>query len=224
VLLVAAVLAIIAFSADLRASAADQTLLVTVAPGRLEPARARIDSTGARVLETLAPLPILRASVSASDQERVVAELRQAVDLIQVVEVEGEQVAQLAPNDSLYRAFQWNLRRIGMEKAWDLRPSAADVIVGVLDTGVDLSHPDLRQNLLLDLGYNFLDDNPTPQDDESHGTAVAGIIGAVGNNNDGVTGIAWRVKLLPIKALNAQGRGPDSAMVKAILHAADHGA
>ena len=127
----------------------------------------------------------------------------------------------MAPNDSLYRAFQWNLRRIGMEQAWDLRPSAADVIVAVLDTGVDLNHPDLRPNLMLDLGYDFLNDMPSPQDDESHGTAVAGIIGAVGNNRDGVSGIAWRVKVLPIKALNNQGRGPDSAMVKAILHAVD---
>src|SRR5207248_9551546 len=88
----------------------------------------------------------------------------------------------------------------------------------------DLTHPDLRSNLLLELGYDFLTDTPRPQDDESHGTAVAGIIGAVGNNKDGVTGIAWKVKILPIKALNAQGRGPDSAMVKAILYAADNGA
>src|SRR5919202_136054 len=111
-----------------------------------------------------------------------------------------------------------------MEQTWDLRPSAADVIVAVLDTGVDLTHPDLRPNLLLDQGYDFLNDVPTPQDDESHGTAVAGIIGAVGNNREGVSGIAWHVKLLPIKALNSQGRGPDSAMVKAILYAADQGA
>ena len=73
-------------------------------------------------------------------------------------------------------------------------------------------------------GYDFLNDSPTPQDDESHGTAVAGIIGAVGNNRDGVSGVAWKVKLLPVKALNSQGRGPDSAMVKAILYAADSGA
>src|SRR5207244_481312 len=79
-------------------------------------------------------------------------------------------------------------------------------------------------NLVLDQGYDFLDDLPSPQDDESHGTAVAGIIGATGNNREGVTGIAWHVKLLPIKALNSQGRGPDSAMVKAILYAADSGA
>src|SRR5207237_5053954 len=119
---------------------------------------------------------------------------------------------------------QWQLREIGGEQAWDLHVSATDVIVGVLDTGVDLNHPDLKPNLLTDLGYDFLDDSPSPQDDESHGTAVAGIIGAIGNNREGVTGIAWHVKLLPIKALNAQGRGPDSAMVKAILYAADSGA
>jgi len=58
-------------------------------------------------------------------------------------------------NDALYQAYQWNLRRIGMEQAWDLRPGAADVMVAVLDTGVDLSHPDLRPNLLLDQGYDF---------------------------------------------------------------------
>src|SRR5207248_8968277 len=109
---------------------------------------------------------------------------------VRAADYEGEQVTQVVPNDSLYRAFQWNLRRIGMEQTWDLRPSAADVIVAVLDTGVDLSHPDLRPNLLLDQGYDFLNDLPSPQDDESHGTAVAGIIGAVGNNRVGVRGVA----------------------------------
>src|SRR5919204_4956805 len=94
----------------------------------------------------------------------------------------------------------------------------------VLDTGVDLTHPDLRPNLMAEQGYDFLNDNATPQDDESHGTAVAGIIGALGNNQQGVTGIAWRSRILPIKALDASGRGPDSVMVKAILYAADQGA
>jgi hypothetical protein len=148
----------------------------------------------------------------------------QAASEVRAAEYEGEQVSQIVPNDALYQAYQWNLRRIGMEQAWDLRPSASDVIVAVLDTGVDLTHPDLRPNLLLDQGYDFLNNQPSPQDDESHGTAVAGIIGAVGNNHIGVTGIAWHVKILPIKALNSQGRGPDSVMVKAILYAADQGA
>ncbi|MDQ3808737.1 MAG: S8 family serine peptidase, partial [Chloroflexota bacterium] len=189
----------------------EATLLVSLRGGAsTQAAEELIGASGGVVLERLRPLAVYRVRVPreiAAEEllERLLAQPR----LVRAAELEGEQVAELAPNDSLYVPFQWNLRRIGMEKAWDLRPSAADVIVGVLDTGVDLNHPDLRPNLLLDLGYNALDETPTPQDDESHGTAVAGIIGAVGNNREGVTGIAWRVKVLPIKALNAQGRGPD---------------
>jgi len=203
----------------------DSTLLVTfqrsVGPGAAEQL---LYSSGARIVEQLKPLAIYRVAVAQSDAERALGALRARNDIVRAADYEGEQVTQVVPNDTLYHAFQWNLRRIGMEQAWDLRPSAPDVIVAVLDTGVDLTHPDLRANLLLDQGYDFLADTASPQDDESHGTAVAGIIGAIGNNREGVSGIAWHVKLLPIKALNAQGRGPDSAMVKAILFAADAGA
>ncbi|MDQ6673604.1 MAG: DUF5719 family protein, partial [Chloroflexota bacterium] len=210
------------------AAAADppeSTVLVTfqnsVAPSTAERV---LQSSGVRIVERLKPLAIYRVGVTHADAERVLSGLRARSDLVRAAEYEGEQIGQVVPNDALYHAFQWNLRRIGMEQAWDLRPSAPDVIVAILDTGVDLTHPDLRSNLLLDQGYDFLNDTPSPQDDESHGTAVAGIIGAIGNNREGVTGIAWHVKLLPIKALNSQGRGPDSAMVKAILFAADAGA
>jgi len=204
----------------------DTTLLVTLTDGAsTELAQQHIRASGARILERLQPLKVYRVAVPAGENvANVLERMQQRTDLVRAAEEEGEQVAEVVPNDSLYRLYQWNLRRIGMEQAWDLRPSAADVIVGVLDTGVDLTHPDLRPNLLLDLGYDFLSNTPRPQDDESHGTAVAGIIGAVGNNRDGVTGIVWRVKLLPIKALNSDGRGPDSAMVKAILYATDNGA
>ena len=203
----------------------EATLLVTLARGAsASQAQQLIQSTGGHIIEQLRPLDVYRVQTSADAAGRVLAVLRQRPELVQAAEPEGEQVAQVVPNDGLYKLYQWNLRRIGMEQAWDLRPSATDVIVAVLDTGVDLSHPDLRANLLLDQGYDFLDDSPSPQDDESHGTAVAGIIGAVGNNHEGVAGIVWHVKILPIKALNAQGRGPDSAMVKAILYAADAGA
>ncbi|HEY3060209.1 MAG TPA: S8 family peptidase [Chloroflexota bacterium] len=204
----------------------DATILVTLhRDADVEAAQQLVTASSAHVVEQLKPLKVLRVAVpQGGTVQEVCQQLLAHSDLVRAAEPEGEQIAQIAPNDPLYKAFQWNLRRIGMEQAWDLRPSAADVIVGVLDTGVDLTHPDLRPNLMLDLGYDFLTDTPRPQDDESHGTAVAGIIGAVGNNRDGVTGISWRIKLLPIKALNAQGRGPDSAMVKAILYAADNGA
>jgi subtilisin family serine protease len=199
----------------------EATALLTLQPGVSDgQAKTLVADSGGRILEHLKPLSVYRVSIpmTALDQ------LRARTDLFKGVDLDNEQRAQIVPNDTLYRQFQWNLRRIGMEQAWDLRPDAADVVVAVLDTGVDLSHPDLKPNLLSDLGYDFLNDAPSPQDDESHGTAVAGIIGALGNNREGVSGIAWHVKLLPIKALNSQGRGPDSVMVKAILYAADNGA
>ncbi|HEX8969782.1 MAG TPA: S8 family serine peptidase [Chloroflexota bacterium] len=222
----AALAASIGFGVGAVWAAPRETLALVTLRGPASPDAAEqlIASSGGRIVDRIKPVSVYRVAFAADQADASLAVLRSHTELIRAAEVEGEQVTQVTPNDPLYRSFQWNLRRIGMERSWDLRPSAADVVVAVLDTGVDLNHPDLKPNLLTDLGYDFLDDLPSPQDDESHGTAVAGIIGAVGNNHEGVTGIAWHVKLLPIKALNAQGRGPDSAMVKAILYAADNGA
>ncbi len=203
----------------------DVIALVTLQRGASDSAgQSLITAAGGQILSQLEPLSVYRVAFSPDHAADALASLASKSEVVKAAEPEGEQVAQVIPDDSLYRQFQWNLRRIGMEQAWDLRPDASDVVVAVLDTGVDLTHPDLKGNLLTDQGYDFLDDTPIPQDDESHGTAVAGIIGAIGDNHEGVTGVAWRVKLLPIKALNSQGRGPDSAMVQAILYAADNGA
>ncbi len=199
------------------------TLLVTVAPDAdLAGVAALFRVAEVRVLDVLKPLAIYR--VAPTGDGRAALSTLRASSIVRAAEPEGEQVVRLVPNDALYGPYQWNLRRIGMEASWDLRPSAPDIVVAVLDTGVDLTHPDLRPNLLVDQGYDFIGDSPLPQDDDSHGTAVAGIIGAIGNNREGIAGIAWRVKLLPIKNLDARGHGPDSAMVKAILYAADAGA
>ncbi len=199
------------------------TLLVTLVRGtEAAAAEALFQSAGVRVLDAVRPLPVYRVAPGGDPADAL--KVLRASPNVRDAQPEGEQVIQLVPNDALYRAYQWNVRRIGAETAWDLRPTAPEVVVAVLDTGVDLSHPDLQPNLLVDQGYDFINETPVPQDDESHGTAVAGIIGAVGNNREGVAGIAWRVKILPIKALNARGRGPDSAMVKAIVYAVDAGA
>jgi subtilisin family serine protease len=222
-----AVCGVVAFFciAAIRVTPPEVLALVTLQPGASDrSAEELIAAVGGHIVERLKPLAVYRVALPANGARDSLNTLGARGDIVRAAEVDGEQVAQVVPNDPLYKMFQWNLRRIGMEQAWDLRPSATDVVVAVLDTGVDLNHPDLKPNLLTDQGYDFLDDVPSPQDDESHGTAVAGIIGAVGNNHEGVSGVAWHVKLLPIKALNAQGRGPDSAMVKAILYAADNGA
>jgi type VII secretion-associated serine protease mycosin len=220
----AALLLLLVGSAGATAADGADAYLISMQPGADDGAGALFASLGLRVLDRIGQIGVYRVGPApGTDAQAALARLG-AQPGVRAVEPDEPQFMRLAPDDPLYKPFQWNLRRIAVEQAWDLRPSAPDVVVAVLDTGVDFTHPDLRPNLMVDQGYDFINDGPNPQDDESHGTAVAGIIGAVGGNHDGVAGIAWRVRILPIKALNAEGRGPDSAMVKAILYAADNGA
>ncbi len=103
-----------------------------------------------------------------------------------------------SPND-LHYPKQWHLPQIHATEAWGIitglppADNGLKAIVGVLDTGTALDHPDLKPNLLS--GANFLGPG-APRDDTGHGTHVAGLIGAVGNNGEGVTGVPWRVKVL----------------------------
>jgi hypothetical protein len=108
------------------------------------------------------------------------------------------------PNDPLFRQ-QWHLARIGAPSAWDRTVGSASVVVALVDTGVDLTHPDLAPSLVS--GYNS--ESRLAQaaggevaDLNGHGTAVAGIVGAVGNNARGVAGLNWSVGLLPVRASN----------------------
>lgn len=126
------------------------------------------------------------------------------------------------PNDSLYAQYQWNLPIIETNKGWRLSKGKEEVIVAVVDTGVDLKHPDLKGHLLP--GYNVFDSSKPPQDDVGHGTHVAGIIGAIVNNGEGVAGMTWFNKILPVKALDSTGAGTTYSVAEGIIWAADHGA
>ncbi|WP_281883118.1 S8 family serine peptidase [Paenibacillus sp. YYML68] len=124
-------------------------------------------------------------------------------------------------NDPFY-VKQTNLQQIRMEEAWETARGQAGVTIAIVDTGVQLSHPDLKPNLVP--GVNLIDPSLPPEDDNGHGTNVAGIIGAVGNNDRGVAGMLWRTKLMPIKALEGDGAGDEQRLGEAIRYAVDHGA
>lgn len=127
----------------------------------------------------------------------------------------------LVPNDAYYQPYQWNLRHINGEAAWDRTVGRADVIIAVVDTGLDLGHPDLTGKLVP--GYNSLSGGD-PQDDDGHGTHVASIAGARTHNGEGIAGVAWGSRIMPVKALNADGSGPGSAIARGIRWAVDQGA
>lgn len=128
----------------------------------------------------------------------------------------------ITPNDLLFSTYQWNLPAIETELGWNLSKGSKEVVVAVVDTGVQADHPDLQGQLLA--GYNAITNGSTPDDDVGHGTHVAGIIGALTNNEEGVAGISWYNKILPVKALDNSGAGTTYSVAEGIIWAADHGA
>ncbi len=126
------------------------------------------------------------------------------------------------PNDSYY-SLQWGLKKIQAPAAWDIETGASTpVTVAVIDTGVDFAHPDLSNQLVA--GVDIVNNDTYPQDDNGHGTHVAGIIGAASNNGEGVAGVSWGVKIMPIKVLDYDGGGYDSWVADGIRQAVDMGA
>jgi thermitase len=127
------------------------------------------------------------------------------------------------PNDQLYQEeYQWNLPAIGTEQGWEISKGDEDSTIAVIDTGVDLDHPDLVNRLVE--GYNIIGDNSNPDDDNGHGTHVAGIIASETNNRQGIAGLTWFNKIMPVKAMSAEGYGTTFDIAKGIIWAVDNGA
>ena len=184
---------------------------------------------------------ILTLSADGID-ERV---LREVAAIPGVVSLSSEHKVRtlFTPNDPYASLQQWNLDPINAYAAWDISRGTHDVVVAVLDTGIDWTHPDLAANIWNDSsgyhGYNFISNNHQPMDDNInsyndaggwasntytyHGTHVAGVIGAVINNNIGIAGIA-QVRLMAVKVMNDSGEGTDATVASGIRWAVDNGA
>ncbi|TCZ76805.1 peptidase S8 [Paenibacillus albiflavus] len=131
--------------------------------------------------------------------------------------------ATYGPSSDPLRGKQAYLDRIRIDAAWASTPTGGKpIIVAIVDTGVDLEHPDLVDNLIP--GINLIDNNQPPQDDYGHGTNVAGILGATTGNDIGIAGIARNVRMMPIKALASDGYGGEKELGEGIKYAVDHGA
>lgn len=147
------------------------------------------------------------------------------------------------PNDPYFLNYQYNLRNRGgildispdiqpqttagadikATTAWDVTEGGAETIIAIVDTGVDMTHPELVSKLVSS-GHDFANNDDDATDDVWHGTHVAGIAAADTNNAEGIAGVAWNCRILPVKVTDATGDGFYSWIIDGIIWAADHGA
>ena len=212
-------------------SPADDRLLVTVDAGTsADHAQAIATQAGARIEKRVGDTLILDP-VTAPATVHASAAAIDAIPQVRTVETNGRLHGFAVPNDPLYPE-QYALPNtqpggIRAESAWNDTLGTRDVVVGVLDSGILVTHPDLAANIWSNRtgingcgygthGWDALAHTCTPIDDDGHGTHVAGIIGAVGNNGKGVSGVAQRASLMSLKMLNNAGVGSVANALEAI--------
>jgi type VII secretion-associated serine protease mycosin len=174
------------------------------------------------------PLQFATLAFPADQAQAAIARLKEvpgvlSVQPVKLLKTAAAGVSNVTDTDPLSDK-QWGLAVARVSDAWNLGAAGKGIIVAVVDTGVDLNHPDLQENLLA--GYNALTGtagSSVAQDRNGHGTHVAGII-AAGLNGVGITGVAYQAKILPVKALTRTGEGTDDCIADGIVWAADNGA
>ena len=147
------------------------------------------------------------------------------------------------PNDPLF-PDQWGLDKIDAPEAWDVIAGTNTVIIAIIDSGIDFSHPDLAGKIWVNPGeisgngedddnngyvddingWDFVNGDNSPADDNGHGTQVAGIAAAATNNAVGIAGACWNCRIMPVKVMQASGVANYSAIVQGVLYAAQKGA
>jgi len=218
----------------------------------VDQARRDLAAAGLEPTDWFAPLQLHRCRLVDSQDIRAAVQGCQAHPAVQFVEPDYLYTAFEVPDDPRL-AEQWALHNpdhadIDATQAWEVETGKRRIIVAVVDTGLDPTHPDLRDNLWRNpgetgdgretngrdddhngyvddvYGWDFVANAPLVRDDNGHGTHVAGIIAARGNNGVGTCGVAWETSLMPVRFLNAQGVGRASDAIAAILYAAANGA
>jgi serine protease len=195
-------------------------VLVTYRPG----SRAALGAAAARDLDVDHAIPeagVAVVSTGDRDVDDVARELR-ADPGVETAVPDQVRRADWLPDDPGFARQEQQLRAVRLPAAWDVSRGSRRVAIAVLDTGVDLDHPDLAAKLLP--GYDAVQHDGVPDDDAGHGTFVAGVAAALTDNGTGVAGAGGRSRLLPVKVLDSRGFGSDSTVVEGIEWAVTHGA
>ena len=136
-------------------------------------------------------------------------------------------ISSTVPNDPFLSQL-WGMNSIRALQVWPTYRDSSKVIVAVIDTGVDYTHPDLKANMWKSAdgkhGFDFFDDDDDPMDEQNHGTHCAGTIAGVGHNGVGVVGVNWKARIMAMRFLGPDGTGSTSDAVKCIDWAVANGA
>lgn len=172
------------------------------------------------------PLDYLTLAVPSGQMNEAIKLLKRTPGVLSVNPAQKMKTAEATGpqiTDTQY-SEQWGLSKAEVEKAWGLGATGAGITIAIIDTGVDVNHPDLKNNLVA--GYNAITGRTglsAVQDNNGHGTHVSGIA-AAGLNGEGIVGVAYQAKIMPIKAMNRSGEGTDDIVADGIIWAVDHGA
>jgi subtilisin family serine protease len=213
-------------------------LMISYADGGTKPLAETLNAAGLRTIEDYERGSFLlvepEQEVSATTVDTLLSDdavLYAAPDYIVSVTQSGptngvQAAAAITPNDALF-GHLWGMQNIKATQVWPTIRETPNIIVAVIDTGVDYTHPDLRANMWSKggrFGYDFFDNDDNPIDEEGHGTHCAGTIAGVGNNGIGVAGVTWKAQIMAMRFLGSDGSGSTSDAVKCIDWAVANGA
>ncbi len=212
------------FPAPVASDAGDlgESLLVRFKPKVAEAAAdAALDGAGTEASEPVGQTGLVEVFTDGRPLEEVRRSLL-TTGLVESAEPTRERRGSIVPSDVYYGDQASYLSAVGLPRAWDSATGSDGLVLAILDSGIDLDHPDLAGRLLA--GYDFVNEDSSPADDQGHGTMVAGVAGARTNNGIGIAGATWRGRILPVKVMNASGVARDPDIIQGIVWAVAQGA
>ena len=160
-----------------------------------------LSAHGGKSISKIASINVHVVEIPSNANEKAVAALLAKNPHFEFAEVDIIVKPNQLTNDT-YFPSQWHLPKINAPEAWD-SSTGSGVIIAILDSGIDVSHPDLASRIVP--GYNFYDNNSNITDTFGHGTMCAGTAAAIGNNSVGTAGVAWNSQIMPIKVTDVNG-------------------
>jgi subtilisin family serine protease len=173
---------------------------------------------GLIVIRTLPILGVQQFKLGAGTQlNNVILAVRQDPN-VEFADYNYRVVGAQSPNDPKWRdGHLWGLAKIQMDSAWRVRSTASEIKIAVIDSGINYKHKDLKNNMVRNNGRATCGSNSSdPFDKNGHGSMVAGVIGAEGNNSFGGVGVAWDITLIAIKSLCSEGSPPSGSVADAV--------